>query len=683
MLYHSVYGEIVATWTWGGAGLNVASFLLFAGSLIWHLVIISRHRRALKEIRTSLPPIRTEWVEMTESRSDDNLLVPNPFVSSLPGEVNDEVSQPHDSQPRVPHRRLPWVLLHLSFGLFMASLCFWPWVYVAFDLMEFYVGLVVLWAIVAVAWIIASGPSLFHVLLDVYASTHDVDEPLLVAEGGRTSPTSGRARAASSTLKNVSYCLWAYSLQQKLTGTPSYEVLKGDKDMKVKPRWHRTRWGRLLVFYGGLCALLFFAWFFLFATCSMCITDHPVEFSTRFTRSFSPPTCGVNNGTLCHVYVMPPYDGAREMIVNVVLLGARGDRPVHVHYDPAPKGDKGSLGAYQYVTTASAVTELPLPVGEGPRYSQAILLSKLTPDTVYHFVVSVASGAEISASFSFRTLPAYGEVPIVIGGDSGTEPGFAQLLDVVSKRDTRLVVVAGDISYANGLRSCYRRWDEWLAIWHKHMKTVEGHLMPIITSIGNHDVGPGGYGTFWSGLFVQNKQALTAVRWQDRQTYHAHLISNHTLLMVLDTGHVVEPANQVPWMENVLSSHADLPNKLAAYHIPLYPSRRSYSDPINIDLRQHWLPVFDQHKLDVGFEHHDHSYKRTKKLKGGQPNANGTLYLGDGCFGVPAKPFDVSRPYLEKASATEHGFFIKLAEQKLDIEAFDTTGHIFDHVTLP
>ena len=49
-------------------------------------------------------------------------------------------------------------------------------------------------------------------------------------------------------------------------------------------------------------------------------------------------------------------------------------------------------------------------------------------------------------------------------------------------------------------------------------------------------VGPGGYGTFWSGLFVQNKQALTAVRWQDRQTYHAHLISNHTLLMVLDTG---------------------------------------------------------------------------------------------------------------------------------------------------
>ncbi len=39
------------------------------------------------------------------------------------------------------------------------------------------------------------------------------------------------------------------------------------------------------------------------------------------------------------------------------------------------------------------------------------------------------------------------------------------------------------------------------------------------------------------------------------------------------------------------------------------------------------LPM-PRHELAVGFEHHDHSYKRTKKLKGGQPNVNGTLYLG-------------------------------------------------------
>lgn len=52
-----------------------------------------------------------------------------------------------------------------------------------------------------------------------------------------------------------------------------------------------------------------------------------------------------------------------------------------------------------------------------------------------------------------------------------------------------MIVVAGDISYANGMRSCYRRWDDWLTTWHRHLRTVEGYLVPLVTSIGNHDVG--------------------------------------------------------------------------------------------------------------------------------------------------------------------------------------------------
>jgi hypothetical protein len=72
----------------------------------------------------------------------------------------------------------------------------------------------------------------------------------------------------------------------------------------------------------------------------------------------------------------------------------------------------------------------------------------------------------------------------------------------------------------------------------------------------------------------------------------------------------------------------------------------------------------------------------------------------------------MTRPYLEKGSATEyaplpallhahrtspsmsmsmavvttctrHGFFVRMSEQKVEIEAFDTTGHIFEHITVP
>jgi hypothetical protein len=64
--------------------------------------------------------------------------------------------------------------------------------------------------------------------------------------------------------------------------------------------------------------------------------------------------------------------------------------------------------------------------------------------------------------------------------------------------DVRLVVVAGDVSYSNGMRSCYQRWDDWLALWHQHMKTAEGYLMPLLTSIGNHDVGAFGERNKWT-----------------------------------------------------------------------------------------------------------------------------------------------------------------------------------------
>ena len=65
------------------------------------------------------------------------------------------------------------------------------------------------------------------------------------------------------------------------------------------------------------------------------------------------------------------------------------------------------------------------------------------------------------------------------------------------------------------------------------------------------------------------------------------------------------------------------------------------------------LPM-PRHKLDVGFEHHDHSYKRTKKLKGGQPNVNGTLYLGIAkhqapCTHTQPQPSFDSRVFVEQA----------------------------------
>lgn len=112
------------------------------------------------------------------------------------------------------------------------------------------------------------------------------------------------------------------------------------------------------------------------------------------------------------------------------------------------------------------------------------------------------------------------------------------------------------------------------------------------------------------------------------------------------------------------------PNKLAAYHVPLYPSRRSYSEYVfllshsSVSSTPHFLPtvtsistcesigcpflmgnadsvklfkwltafILHRHNLTIGFEHHDHSYKRTKKMRANKPDESGTLYLGTQSF---------------------------------------------------
>ena len=63
--------------------------------------------------------------------------------------------------------------------------------------------------------------------------------------------------------------------------------------------------------------------------------------------------------------------------------------------------------------------------------------------------------------------------------------------------------------------------------------------------------------------------------------------------------------------------------------MPLYASPLSYDSHWSQKLRTDWQPVFDRYHLTVAWENHDHTYSRSKLLKGGEENANGTLYAGN------------------------------------------------------
>ena len=87
----------------------------------------------------------------------------------------------------------------------------------------------------------------------------------------------------------------------------------------------------------------------------------------------------------------------------------------------------------------------------------------------------------------------------------------------------------------------------------------------------------------------------------------------------------------------------------------------------------------DEYKIRVSFEHHDHTFKRTKPLRGNAVDPEGTVYLGDGCFGVPPREIDNADAwYLEKASGTGHFWVVDASAKGVVCNAIDKDGNTFD-----
>jgi len=147
--------------------------------------------------------------------------------------------------------------------------------------------------------------------------------------------------------------------------------------------------------------------------------------------------------------------------------------------------------------------------------------------------------------------------------------------------------------------------------------------------------------------------------------------------IALDSDHTVAHAEQAGWLKEQLQAPAGK-HRIASYHVPLFPSHREFAGGDSEAGRRIWMPLFDEFHLSLGLEHHDHTFKRSKALRGGEPDPAGTVYLGDGCMGQDPRDVDVSRPYLEKASNTRHFWVVEADAEKVSCRAIGEDGKVFD-----
>ena len=309
------------------------------------------------------------------------------------------------------------------------------------------------------------------------------------------------------------------------------------------------------------------------------------------------------------------------------------------------------------------------------RQVNMVQLTGLLPGQAYQF--KIAAGDDPDKIYRFQTIPDTADtLRFAVGGDTLATGSFDRLLGHVAATSPRFLVIGGDLAYADGDVNMYGRWDWWFKRWHDHDTTPEGMLIPLVMAIGNHEVNDK-QGTledrapFYFGFFPQGGK-----------TYFSRKFGAHLGLIVLDSAHLVAHDVQAGWLEEQLKAFAHLPFCAAVYHAPLYPSHRDFQGPDAIAGRTHWLPLFDRYALTVAFEHHDHDFKRSKRLRGNEVNPGGTLYLGDGNAGVmPRKP-KTDLWYLEKRGRDPHFWVVETTAGKMHFRAVNLYGEVFDETTL-
>lgn len=303
-------------------------------------------------------------------------------------------------------------------------------------------------------------------------------------------------------------------------------------------------------------------------------------------------------------------------------------------------------------------------------------LTGLLPGAEYQF--QIGAGSPI---YRFRTMPqkATETIQFVSGGDSGIDVHAVKTNMNAARQEPRFALIGGDLAYDNGRSP--ETFIRFLENYSRYMVDPAGRLIPMLSCIGNHEVnGAYGKGREFSPHYLSVFDGLFS-----EKTFGVLDIGDYLSLVLLDTGHI-EPigGEQTAWLQKTLADRQDRPHLFIANHVPAYPSVRNPGQPgetkgTGAENRKHWSPLFEQYKVDVVLEHHDHAFKRTVPLTDGLYDKNGVVYLGDGSWGklrMPSPP--EMRPYLAAASKAYHVTVHRLEGDQRYHVALDDTGKVAD-----
>jgi acid phosphatase type 7 len=301
---------------------------------------------------------------------------------------------------------------------------------------------------------------------------------------------------------------------------------------------------------------------------------------------------------------------------------------------------------------------------ETSAWLHTVELKNLSPNQKYYVTID---HPDYPDKFHFITMPgndSWRELNFLAGGDSRSKRDVRREMNELAAREKPdFVIFTGDF-ISTALDE--QQWDDWFDDWHELMITTEGRRIPVIPAIGNHEV-DGGY------LQPREKAPFYFHRFNapEPRNFYVLQLGPDLVLVTLDSDHITEITEQAEWLDSTLASFKDVRWKMVQYHVAAWPSVRNFEGHVPRKIRDHWIPVFERHNVDIVIEAHDHAYKKTVPIRNNmQDDENGIIYLGDGGWGAPVRETKNAADFwwLDEAVTIDHFWKFTLSEDGNDLQ---------------
>jgi hypothetical protein len=294
-------------------------------------------------------------------------------------------------------------------------------------------------------------------------------------------------------------------------------------------------------------------------------------------------------------------------------------------------------------------------------------LCGLKVDTQYSYQVGAvdAQGVEhFSPTSTFRTAPDDTASPsneIVIGVIGDSRDGYAiqkQLMDQLAGKMPDLILFSGD---AVTLGQVQPEWEDFFDALEPLVSKV-----PMIAAHGNHEA------------MAINYFAQLAMPG-DEENYGLDYGWAHITVLNDSPADTADLSSKIPaFLQSDLTASDAARWKIVMHHRPAYSSATAHgSDAM---LQATFVPIFDQHHVDLVFNGHDHDYERSKPMFGGTPQAdpaNGTVYVVDGGLGAELYGNGTSN-FTELSEKTHSAFAVHIRRDMMTAEVFRPDGSTVD-----